>query len=70
MLRWALVQSAAIIRPCHGELYQFYNKKKVKIGVKKARIALAKKLLTISYRVVIDKSEYIDKSKKEEDKTC
>ncbi len=70
MLRWALVQSAAIIRPSHGELYKFYNRKKVKIGVKKARIALAKKLLTISYRVVIDKTEYIDKSKKEEDKTC
>jgi len=70
MLRWALVQSAAIVRPSHGDLYKFYNKKKVKIGVKKARIALAKKLLTISYRVVIDKTEYIDMSKKEMDKTC
>ncbi len=70
MLRWALVQSAAITRPSHGELHKYYQKKKAKIGVKKARIALAKKLLTISYRVVIDKTEYIDKSKKEMDKTC
>lgn len=58
ILRGALVQSAAGIKSTAGFLYTFYEKKKRKIGFKKARIVLAKKLLSIAYRVVMDKTVF------------
>lgn len=69
MLRAVLVQAAAGIRSSAGYLYHYYKNKSKKIGFKKARIALAKKLLTIAYRVVKDKTVYQDKITKM-GKTC
>lgn len=71
ILRAVLVQAAAGIRPSAGQLYEFYKRKAYKIGIKKARIALAKKMLCIAYRVVVDKTEFVNKNKNTEmDKTC
>lgn len=58
ILRKILVQAAVGIRPSAGYLYDNYKTKAKKIGFKKARIVLAKKLLTIAYRVVKDKTVY------------
>lgn len=73
ILRAVLVQSATGMKPSAGSLYEVYHKKGKEIGYKKARVMMAKKLLTIAFRVVRDKTIYIDnpdRYSKKMDKTC
>ena len=70
ILRAVLVQAATSMRPSAGELYKQHQKRSKEIGFKKARIALAKKLLTIAYRVVTDKTIFQDSSNCENTKLC
>jgi transposase len=63
MLRTALVECAMRIHPKGAlELFEFVKRLTPTTGAKKARIALARKLLTIMWKMVITKTPY-DKEK-------
>ncbi len=51
-LRWGMVQAAARVRPAWGDLYQFHERIKAKKGSKIARVALARKMLTIAWYLI------------------
>jgi transposase len=72
LLRAVLVQSITGMKPSAGYLYEQYHKKGKEIGYKKARVMMAKKLLIIAFRIVKDKTTYVDNplNTKKMGKTC
>jgi len=60
-LRYVLVESAMRIRDTKDtfSLYSFYKKIKTKSGAMKARVALARKLLTIMWFMMKNKQDYV-----------
>ena len=57
-LRWAMVQAASRMTPKAGDLYKFYVRIKDKKGAKIARVALARKMLTIAWHIVKKKEPF------------
>lgn len=51
-LRTALVEATATVNPRWGALYGFYQRIKEKKGSKVARVALARKMLTLSWHLI------------------
>jgi transposase len=51
-LRTALVEATVTVNPKWGHLYDFYARIAVKKGVKVARVALARKILTVSWHLI------------------
>jgi transposase len=51
-LRTALVEATATVNPRWGALYEFYTRIKEKKGSKVARVALARKMLTLSWHLI------------------
>lgn len=58
-LRWVLVEAVQRVNPKWGRLYFFFEEIKKKKGVKIARVALARKLLTICYFLVKRKERFV-----------
>lgn len=56
-LRWAMIEATNTVRPSWGHLHEFYCRLKVKKGSKVARVALARKMLTIAWHLV-NKKEF------------
>lgn len=57
-LRWALVQAAARVKPKWGRLFSFHQRIKAKKGSKIARVALARKMLTVMWWLVKKKEPF------------
>lgn len=57
-LRWAMIEATNTVRPSWGHLYEFYGRIKVKKGSKVARVALARKVLTIAWHLVKKKEPF------------
>ena len=57
-LRWSLVQAAAKVNDKWGDLAKFHKRIKDKKGVKIARVALARKMLTIAWHLVKKKEPF------------
>jgi transposase len=57
-LRWAFVEAALHASHTRGELKRFYNRIKRKKGTKIARVATARKLCSIVFRILTEKSSY------------
>lgn len=55
-LRWAMIEATNTVRPSWGHLYEFYCRIKIKKGSKVARVALARKMLTIAW-ILVNKKE-------------
>jgi len=55
-LRYVMVEAATRVKPRRGPLYEFFDHLKERKGVKTARVALARKMLTILWHMV-NKSE-------------
>ena len=51
-LRWSMVQAAAKVNSTWGNLATFHERIKEKKGVKVARVALARKMLTVAWHLV------------------
>lgn len=51
LLRWAMVQAAQRVNPSWGRLWVFHEQLARRVGNKKARVALARKLLTVSWHM-------------------
>jgi len=51
-LRWAMIGSAQQARPSWGTLYDFFERISVKSGSRVARVALARKMLSILWTMV------------------
>jgi transposase len=51
-LRWGMIQAAAHARPSWRNLFHFYERIKTKKGSKVARVALARKMLTIAWYLI------------------
>lgn len=60
-LRYVLIETAMRIRDCQdtASLYLFYKKIKQKSGAMKARIALARKILTVMWFMMKNKQDYV-----------
>lgn len=52
LVRWALYQAALQIKPKDGKLYQFYQRIAQKGSKRKARVALSRKLLSLSWHLI------------------
>lgn len=59
-MRWALTQSAWVAIRQKGKLRKFFLKKKLKIGKKKALIAVARKMLTAMFYMLKRREQYKD----------
>ena len=59
ILRSALVEAAFAIRPKSAHLHQFYERLAATRGSKRARVALARKMLTIMWHMVATNTAYI-----------
>ena len=59
-MRWALTQCAWVAVRQKGKFRKFYLKKKLKIGKKKALIAVARKMLTAMFYMLKRREEFID----------
>lgn len=57
-LRWSLVQAAIKVRPSWGNLFTFHERIKEKRGVKIARTALARKMLTVAWHLIKKKEPF------------
>ncbi len=57
-LRWNMIQAATMVNPKWGNLYTFHDRIKEKKGVKIARVALARKMLTIAWHLVKKKEPF------------
>jgi transposase len=57
-LRWAMIEATNTVRPSWGHLYDFYSRIKVKKGGKVARVALARKMLSIAWILVKKKEPF------------
>lgn len=57
-LRWSMIEATNTVRPSWGHLYDFYSRIKVKKGSKVARVALARKMLTIAWQLVRKKETF------------
>jgi transposase len=57
-IRWSLVQSASLVNSKWGYLFEFFERIKEKRGPKVARIALARKMLTIAWHLVKKKEPF------------
>jgi len=57
-LRWALVEAVIPAVRCDEELKDEYERIKAKKGYNKAKVAIARKLLTIAYHVLKEKRNY------------
>ena len=53
-----MVQAASRMTPKAGDLYKFYVRIKDKKGAKIARVALARKMLTIAWHIVKKKEPF------------
>lgn len=61
-LRWAMIEATNTVRPSWGHLYDFYSRIKLKKGSKVARVALARKVLTIAWHLVKKKEPFVAQS--------
>ncbi|MBI4210672.1 MAG: hypothetical protein HY544_04165 [Candidatus Diapherotrites archaeon] len=59
-LRWVLTQCAWVAVRKKGKLRKFFLKKKRKIGVSKAIIAVARKMLTTMFFMLKRREKFID----------
>jgi transposase len=57
-LRWAMIETAQRVCPNWGTLWKFYEKIQLKKGSKTARVALARKILAVSWYLVRKKEAY------------
>ena len=57
-LRWAMIEATNTVRPSWGHLHEFYLRIKLKKGSKVARVALARKMLTIAWHLVKKKEPF------------
>lgn len=57
-LRWVMIEATNTVRPSWGHLYSFYERIKKKKGSKVARVALARKMLTIAWHLVKRKEPF------------
>lgn len=57
-LRWVMIEATNTVRPSWGHLYDFYQRIKLKKGSKVARVALARKVLTIAWHLVKKKEPF------------
>jgi len=62
LVRWILIQAAhAAARARQNVLRDWYEVKKAVIGTGKAIVALARKMITIIWHLIVDDEEYVDK---------
>ncbi len=61
-LRWAMIEATNTVRPSWGHLYDFYHRIKEKKGGKVARVALARKMLTLAWILVKKKEPFVAQS--------
>lgn len=66
-LRWAMIEAIMPAIRADEELREDYERLKVKKGYNKAKVAVARKLLTIVYHVLKEKRNYRKKNKLERD---
>lgn len=64
-LRWALIEAVIPAIRCDEELKEDYERIKAKKGYNKAKVAIARKLLTMVYHVLKEKRNYYKKNKLE-----
>jgi transposase len=57
-LRWAMVEAVWPARRCDKSIAQFFNRHEAKIGTNKAKVATARRLLTIAYRLLKEERDY------------
>jgi hypothetical protein len=57
-LRWAFIEAAIHAAQSPGELKRFYNRIKRKKGTKIARVATARKLCSIVYRILTERTPH------------
>lgn len=57
-LRWAMIEAAQRVNPSWGKLWKFYENIQLKKGNKTARVALARKILVVSWYLVKKKEAY------------
>jgi transposase len=62
-LRWAFVEAVIPAIRCDEELKEEYERIKAKKGYNKAKVAIARKLLTMTYHVLKEKRNYYKKNK-------
>lgn len=60
-LRWAIIESVWPAIRCDREMRLFYERLKVEKGANKAKVATARRLLTIIYRVLKEERSYYQK---------
>jgi transposase len=64
-LRWAFIEAVIPAIRCDEELREDYERMKAKKGYNKAKVAIARKLLTMAYHVLKEKRTYYKKNKLE-----
>lgn len=65
LARWILSQVAhAAARKKGSVFHDYYNERKGRIGTGKALVALARKIITIAWHLVVNKEEYVDQYNK------
>jgi transposase len=62
-LRWAFIEAVIPAIRCDEELKEEYERIKAKKGYNKAKVAIARKLLTMAYHVLKEKRNYYKKNK-------